>query len=78
VRVMGALNEQERAVTTFYYYGGLTLREIGGALILTEGHISQILRQAPCVSAGRSPMTSVSPRGPSPSFGILEAWTPLC
>ena len=79
MRAIGALNEQERAVTTFYYYGGLTLREIGGALNLTEGRISQILRQAPpCVSAGLSPKTSVSPKGPSPSFGILEAWTPLC
>lgn len=47
VPAIGALNEQERAVTTFYYYGELTLREIGGDLIPTEGRISQILRQAP-------------------------------
>jgi RNA polymerase sigma factor for flagellar operon FliA len=46
VRAIGALNEQERVVTTFYYYEGLTLREIGGALNLTEGRISQILRRA--------------------------------
>ena len=46
VRAIGALSEQERVVTTFYYYEGLTLREIGGALNLTEGRISQILRRA--------------------------------
>lgn len=46
VRAIGRLNEQERVVTTFYYYEGLTLREIGGALNLTEGRISQILHRA--------------------------------
>ena len=46
VRAIGTLSEQERVVTTFYYYEGLTLREIGGALDLTEGRISQILRRA--------------------------------
>ncbi|MGI8649191.1 MAG: FliA/WhiG family RNA polymerase sigma factor [Rubrobacter sp.] len=40
------LAERERVVTTFYFYEGLTLREIGKALNLTEGRISQILRQA--------------------------------
>ncbi|WP_119067968.1 FliA/WhiG family RNA polymerase sigma factor [Rubrobacter indicoceani] len=40
------LAERERIVTTFYFYEGLTLREIGKALNLTEGRISQILRQA--------------------------------
>ncbi|QIN82959.1 FliA/WhiG family RNA polymerase sigma factor [Rubrobacter tropicus] len=44
VRAIEGLGEQERVVTTFYYYEGLTLREIGGALGLTEGRISQILR----------------------------------
>ena len=43
---IGALGEQERVVTTFYFYEGLTLREIGGALNLTEGRISQILHRA--------------------------------
>ena len=46
VRAIGDLSEQERVVTTFYYYEGLTLREIGCALHLTEGRISQILRRA--------------------------------
>ncbi len=41
-----ALGERERVVTTFYFYEGLTLREIGKALNLTEGRISQILRRA--------------------------------
>jgi len=45
-RAIGELGEQERVVTTFYYYDGLTLREIGGILGLTEGRISQILRAA--------------------------------
>jgi RNA polymerase sigma factor for flagellar operon FliA len=46
VEAIKALGEQERVVTTFYFYEGLTLREIGGALNLTEGRISQILHQA--------------------------------
>jgi RNA polymerase sigma factor for flagellar operon FliA len=33
-------------VTTFYFYEGLTLREIGGALHLTEGRSSRILHRA--------------------------------
>ncbi len=40
------LDEQERIVATFYLYEGLTLKEIGKALNLTEGRISQILRNA--------------------------------
>ena len=45
-QAIGALGERERVVTTFYFYEGLTLREIGRALDLTEGRISQILRRA--------------------------------
>jgi RNA polymerase sigma factor for flagellar operon FliA len=33
-------------VTTFYFYEGLTLKEISGAMNLTEGRISQILHRA--------------------------------
>jgi RNA polymerase sigma factor FliA len=40
------LGEQEQVVTAFYFYEGLTLREIGAALSLTEGRISQILHRA--------------------------------
>jgi RNA polymerase sigma factor for flagellar operon FliA len=40
------LGEQEQVVTAFYFYEGLTLREIGAALGLTEGRISQILHRA--------------------------------
>jgi RNA polymerase sigma factor for flagellar operon FliA len=46
VRAIEGLGEQERVVTTFYYYEGLTLREIGRVLDLTEGRISQILHSA--------------------------------
>ena len=46
VRAIGCLGEKERVVTTFYYFEGLTLREIGRALDLTEGRISQILHAA--------------------------------
>ena len=46
VEAIKTLGEQERVVTTFYFYEGLTLREIGGALNLTEGRISQILHRA--------------------------------
>ncbi len=45
-QAIGELGERERVVTTFYFYEGLTLREIGKALDLTEGRISQILRGA--------------------------------
>ena len=40
------LDERERLVATYYFYEGLTLKEIGKALDLTEGRVSQILRQA--------------------------------
>jgi len=46
VRAIEGLGEQERVVTTFYYYEGLTLKEIGKVLGLTEGRISQILHSA--------------------------------
>lgn len=48
VEAIRTLSERERVVTTFYFYEGLTLREIGKALGLTEGRISQILRRALC------------------------------
>lgn len=46
VEAIRTLSERERVVTSFYFYEGLTLREIGQALGLTEGRISQILRRA--------------------------------
>jgi RNA polymerase sigma factor FliA len=46
VRAIEDLGEQERVVITFYYYEGLTLKEIGRVLDLTEGRISQILHSA--------------------------------
>ena len=46
VQAIRTLEEKERVVTTFYYYEGLTLKEIGGAMNLTEGRISQILHRA--------------------------------
>jgi RNA polymerase sigma factor FliA len=46
VRAIGCLGEKEQVVTTFYYFEGLTLREIGRVLDLTEGRISQILHAA--------------------------------
>jgi RNA polymerase sigma factor FliA len=46
VRAIEGLGEQERVVTTFYYYQGLTLGEIGRVLDLTEGRISQMLHSA--------------------------------
>jgi RNA polymerase sigma factor FliA len=45
-RALRTLGERERVVTTRYFYEGLTLREIGDSLSLTEGRISQILRRA--------------------------------
>jgi len=46
VRAIRGLGEKERVVTTSYYFEGLTLREIGQVLDLTEGRISQILHAA--------------------------------
>lgn len=46
IGAIGSLKEQERLVATFYFYDGLTLKEIGKALQLSEGRISQILRRA--------------------------------
>jgi RNA polymerase sigma factor for flagellar operon FliA len=46
VEALETLREQERLVATFYYYEGLTLKEIGQAMNLTEGRISQILHRA--------------------------------
>jgi RNA polymerase sigma factor FliA len=40
------LEERERLVVTFCFYEGLTHKEIGKALDLTEGRISQVLRRA--------------------------------
>jgi RNA polymerase sigma factor for flagellar operon FliA len=40
------LGERERLVASLYFYEGLTLKEIGKAMNLTEGRISQILRGA--------------------------------
>jgi RNA polymerase sigma factor FliA len=44
VRAVQDLGEKVPIITTFYYCEGLTLREMGGALGLTDGGISQILR----------------------------------
>ncbi len=46
VSALRSLKEQERVVATFYFYEGLTLKEIGQAMNLTESRISQILRRA--------------------------------
>ncbi len=43
---IGQLEEREKLITTFYFYEGLTLKEIGQALSLTEGRVSQILKRA--------------------------------
>jgi RNA polymerase sigma factor for flagellar operon FliA len=46
VEAIKTLGEHERVVPTLYSHEGLTLREIGGALNLTESRISQILHPA--------------------------------
>lgn len=46
VDAISELEERERLVATFYVYQGLTPKEIGRALNLTEGRISQILSGA--------------------------------
>ena len=46
IDAINKLEDRERLVTSFYFYEGLTLKEIGKALELTEGRISQILKRA--------------------------------
>ncbi len=46
IEAIGGLEERERLVATFYFYDGLTLKEIGKAMNLTEGRISQLLKRA--------------------------------
>ena len=46
VQAISELEDQERLVATLYFYDGLTLKEIGKAMNLTEGRISQLLRRA--------------------------------
>ena len=41
-----ALPDKERIVVSFYYYEGLTMREMADAMHLTEGRISQLHSQA--------------------------------
>ncbi len=45
-RAIEALPEKERIVVSFYYYEGLTMREMADAMQLTEGRISQLHSQA--------------------------------
>jgi RNA polymerase sigma factor for flagellar operon FliA len=44
--VIDKLPEREKAIIALYYYEGLTLREIGEALNLTESRVSQLHRKA--------------------------------
>jgi RNA polymerase sigma factor for flagellar operon FliA len=46
VRAIETLDYNERLVATFYFYEGLTLKEIGKAMNLTEGRVSQIRQKA--------------------------------
>ena len=46
IDAIDGLEEQERLAATFYFYEGLTLKEIGKAMNLTEGRISQLLKRA--------------------------------
>jgi RNA polymerase sigma factor for flagellar operon FliA len=46
VDAISEFEERERLVATFYFYEGLTLKEIGKAFNLTEVRISQILNGA--------------------------------
>jgi len=45
-RAIDDLPEKERIVVSFYYYEGLTMREMADAMELTEGRISQLHSQA--------------------------------
>ena len=65
---------------TFYFHEGLTSREIGGALNLTEGGISQILRRT--LAKLRETLTEGTVLGENigarSTRRRLEALTPLC
>jgi RNA polymerase sigma factor for flagellar operon FliA len=70
---ISGLEERERLITTFYFYEGRTLKEIGKALNLTEGRVSQILKGTLArlrghlqeEGSGREEVVDRSPRVPS-------------
>jgi hypothetical protein len=68
-----------RLLTTFYFYEGLTLKEIGNALKSTQEHASQILKQAPPrprdIMAGPSSLALESFR---PRFEAIKEARSLC
>jgi hypothetical protein len=74
---IGQLEEREKLITTFYFYEGLTLKEIGQAFELTEGRVSRILKRALTrlrdhlqeEGSGREEVADCSP---------LESSFPLC
>ncbi|TCJ16642.1 FliA/WhiG family RNA polymerase sigma factor [Rubrobacter taiwanensis] len=46
IAAIETLDDRERLVAMFYFYEGLTLKEIGRAMNLTEGRVSQIRQKA--------------------------------
>lgn len=46
IEALDDLDDRERLVATLYFYEGLTLKEIGKAMELSEGRISQLLSGA--------------------------------
>lgn len=69
---IGRLEERERLITTFYFYEGLTLREIGKALKLSEGRVSQILKGA--LSRLRDHLREEGSGGEEVATGRGENW----
>jgi RNA polymerase sigma factor for flagellar operon FliA len=45
-RMLESISEQERMVLNFYYYRGLTLREVSTILSVSESRVSQIHTEA--------------------------------
>ena len=43
---IGALPEKERTVIALYYHEGMTMKEVGAVLGLTESRVSQLHAQA--------------------------------
>jgi RNA polymerase sigma factor for flagellar operon FliA len=65
-RAIQHLPEKERAVVTLYYLRGLSLKEIGGTLGVTESRASQLRRQA--VERLQTKLRVATPRaGPPPN-----------
>ena len=79
VQAIRTLGEKERVVTTFYYYDGLTLKEIGGAHEPHRGaNLADTSQGSGEVAGGSRGEPRANQRTLGRSRRLLEALLPLC